>query len=150
MRTTALLDGDALDIDLPEPVTWVVANADGHGFYRVRASAPLREALVAQAQDVLSDVERYGLVDDTWASVLAGTTSVEDFLDLADGFAGETDVSVWRRLLAGLDQVDRLVDGEAGRRSRPGCARWSAPRSSGSGWEERPTTPTATASCAAR
>jgi len=68
---------------------------------------------VAQAQSVLSDVERYGLVDDTWASVLGGTTSAEAFLSLADGFGDETDISVWRRLLSGLDQIDRLVDGDA-------------------------------------
>ena len=74
VTTTVLLDGDELEIDLPEAVTWVVGNAEGHGFYRVRTSAPLREALVAQrARPHLSDVERYGLVDDTWASVLAGS-----------------------------------------------------------------------------
>src|SRR5690349_7327450 len=35
VHTTALLDGDELEIDLPEPVVWVQANADGTGFYRV-------------------------------------------------------------------------------------------------------------------
>ena len=75
-----------------------------------------------------------------------------DFLALADGFTGETDVSVWRRLLAGLDQVDRLVDGDRrGRRSRPASEPWSAPALERLGWDERAaTTPTATASCAAR
>ena len=109
----ALLDGDELDIELPGPVAWVVGNAEGHGFYRVRLSPELRTTLAATAHDTLSDVERYGLVDDTWAAVLSGTTSVAEFLDLTDGFSAETDVSVWRRLLGGLDQVDRLVDGEA-------------------------------------
>jgi puromycin-sensitive aminopeptidase len=136
--TTALLDDDTLDLPLPEPVAWVVANAQGHGFYRVRASVPLRRALVSQAQTVLSDVERYGLVDDTWASVLAGTTPVADFLDLADGFSGESDVSVWRRLLAGLDQVDRLADGE-GRLSLQARVRaLVGPALERFGWEERP------------
>jgi puromycin-sensitive aminopeptidase len=113
VRATALMEDLTLDIDPPGPVEWVVANAEGHGFYRVRASRPLREALVAQVQTVLSDVERYGLVDDTWASVLAGTTHVEEFLRLADGFTGETDVSVWRRLLGALDQIDRLAEGSS-------------------------------------
>ena len=138
VRATALLDGDTLDLDLPEPARWVVANAEGHGFYRVRASAPVREALVAQAQDVLSDVERYGLVDDTWASVLAGTTCVDDFLTLADGFTGETDVSVWRRLLAGLDQVDRLVDGAAREDLQARVRALVRPALERLGWEERP------------
>ncbi|MGH9273286.1 MAG: M1 family aminopeptidase, partial [Acidimicrobiales bacterium] len=99
VATTALLEGDTLEVPLDEPVTWVVANADGHGFYRVRWSGPLREALASYAQTGLSDVERYSLVDDTWASVLAGTTAAAAFLTLAEGFAGERDVSVWRRLL---------------------------------------------------
>ncbi len=113
ISTTALLEGEVLDLSLDEPVTWVTANADGHGFYRVRWSAPLRAALVANAQSTLSDIERYGLVDDTWASLLAGSTSAEEFLTLADGFREERDASVWRRLIASLDQLHRLVDGDA-------------------------------------
>jgi puromycin-sensitive aminopeptidase len=109
----ALLEGDALELDLGDAATWVVANADGHGFYRVRYAADLQAALADQALAVLSKVERYGLVDDTWAAVLAGAVPPADFLSLAEGVADETDASVWRRLLAGLDQLDRLVDGDA-------------------------------------
>jgi puromycin-sensitive aminopeptidase len=138
VRTSVLLEDDTLDLDLPEPVVWVVANADGHGFYRVRASAPVREALVARAQAVLSDVERYGLVDDTWASVLAGTTSIEAFLTLADGFTGESDVSVWRRLLAGLDQIDRLSEGDARTALQARVRVLVSPALERLGWEERP------------
>jgi len=137
ISTTALLDGDSLDLELPEPVAWVVANAQGHGFYRVRCSTPLREALVAQAQSVLSDVERYGLVDDTWASVLGGTTSAEAFLSLTDGFGDETDISVWRRLLGGLDQIDRLVDGDVRLALQARVRALVAPALERLGWEER-------------
>ncbi len=137
VSTTALLEDDEQDIELPEPVAWVVANAEGHGFYRVRTSAPLREALVAQAQVVLSDVERYGLVDDTWASVLAGTATTADFLTLSDGFSSETDVSVWRRLLAGLDQIDRLVDGDERAALQARVRALVTPALQRLGWEER-------------
>jgi len=109
--TTALLDGDSLDLQSDEPITWVVANVEGHGFYRVRYAAPLLAELVARAQDDLSDIERYGLVDDTWVAVLAGVTPAADFLALTAGFSGETDVSVWRRLLGALDQLDRIAEG---------------------------------------
>ena len=138
VSTTALLDGDELELRLPAPVAWVVANADGHGFYRVRTSATLREALVAQAQVVLSDVERYCLVDDTWASVLAGTTSAEDFLVLAEGFAGETDVSVWRRLLNGVEQIERLVEGPPRTALHARVRALVAPALERVGWEEQP------------
>jgi puromycin-sensitive aminopeptidase len=137
VTTTALLDDDELELRLPEPVVWVVANAEGHGFYRVRPSDELRRALVEQAHEVLSDVERYGLVDDTWASVLAGTTSADDFVALAQGFGAETDVSVWRRLLAGLDQIDRLVEGDARVDLQARVRALVGPALERLGWEER-------------
>jgi puromycin-sensitive aminopeptidase len=112
VTTTALLDGDQLEIDLPEAVSWVVANAEGAGFYRVRTSAPLRDALAAQAGTVLSDIERYGLVDDTWASVLSGGTSAEEFVALTELLAGEPDVAVWRRILGSLTEIDRVTPPE--------------------------------------
>ena len=108
-----LLEDDSLDVDLGDPAVWIVANADGHGFYRVRYSPALLAELVQRAQTLLSDVERYALVDDTWVSVLAGVTTADEFLALAAGFTGETDVAVWRRLLGALDQLDRIADGPA-------------------------------------
>ncbi|MEQ1787972.1 MAG: M1 family aminopeptidase, partial [Acidimicrobiales bacterium] len=138
VTTTALLDEEELELELPEPVTWVVANAEGRGFYRVQTSAPLRAALVAQAQVVLSDVERYGLVDDTWASVLAGSTSADDFIALAAGFSGETDVSVWRRLLAGLDQIERLREGDARAALQATVRALVGPALERLGWDDRP------------
>lgn len=133
----ALLEDQSLDIPLEAPATWVVVNAEGHGFFRVRYSTDLRQALVAQAQVVLSDVERYGLVDDTWASVLAGSTPAEEFLALADGFFGEDDVAVWRRLLAGLDQIDRLLEGEPRAEHQARVRTLVGPALERSGWEER-------------
>ena len=109
VETAVLLDGDRMEIDLPEPATWVVGNAHGHGFYRVHTSAPLRHELVARAATVLSDIERYGLVDDTWASVLAGSTPPEAFVVMAEGLTAETDIAVWRRLLGGLAEIDAVV-----------------------------------------
>ena len=110
VHTTELLDGDQLEIDLPEAVTWVVANAEGAGFYRVHTSGPLRDALAARAGE-LSDIERYGLVDDTWASVLAGRSPAEEFVGLAERLTDERDVSVWRRILGGLAELDRVMTG---------------------------------------
>jgi puromycin-sensitive aminopeptidase len=101
-------------------------------------SAPLREALVAGAA-TLSDVERYGLVDDTWVSVLAGTTPAEGYLAMADGFADERDVSVWRRLLNGVEQIERLVEGDARVRLQARVRALVGPALERVGWEDRPT-----------
>jgi len=108
-----LLDGPSLDIDLVEPVEWLLANTEGTGFYRVRYAPDLLAALVAHAQRDLSPIERYGLVDDQWAGVLAGDRSAHDFLVLAEAFAAETDLSVWQRIVGGLGALDRLVEGDA-------------------------------------
>ena len=108
-----LLDGPSIDIDLVEPATWIFVNTEGTGFYRARYSPDLRAALVTHAQTDLSPIERYGLVDDIWASVLAGDLEAHDFLDMADAFSAETDLSVWQRIVAGLGALDRIVDGDA-------------------------------------
>ena len=50
----------------------------------------------------LAPSERYQLVDDTWATVLAGSTEASTFIDLARSFADETDLAVWGCILTGL------------------------------------------------
>ena len=108
-----LLDGESVDIDLVEQATWLLANTEGTGFYRTRYAPDLRASLVAHAQSELSPIERYGLVDDIWSSVLAGDLEANDFLVTAEAFAEETDLSVWQRIIGGLTALDRIVDGEA-------------------------------------
>jgi len=109
-----LLEGAPLDIELPG-ADWAQVNANGSGFYRVHYDATLRAALTERAQEVLAPVERYGLVDDAWSSVLAGRTTATEFCDLARAFADETDLAVWQRLIGALDALDRLLDGDARR-----------------------------------
>jgi len=107
-----LLDQPSIDIDLIEPATWIYVNTEGTGFYRARYAPDLRAALVAHAQTDLSAIERYGLVDDIWASVLAGDLEAHDFLEVAEAFREEADLSVWQRIIAGLTALDRIVEGD--------------------------------------
>ena len=69
----------------------------------------LLQALAGRAQNELTPLERYNLVDDTWASVMAGTTSVAEYKDFVRGFADETDLSVWQRVVGTLATLDRIV-----------------------------------------
>jgi len=108
-----LLDQRSIDIELVEPATWVLANTEGTGFYRAKYAPDLRSALITHAQTELSAIERYGLVDDIWASVLAGDLEAHDFLEMAEAFNDETDLSVWQRIVAGLNALDRVVDGDS-------------------------------------
>ena len=108
-----LIDGDSIEVDMIEAVDWVLANTEGTGFYRVAYAPDLRSALVAKAQSDLSPIERYGLVDDAWAAVLADRMTAVDFLTMLEGFTDETDLSVWQRIVGALGSLDRLVDGES-------------------------------------
>ena len=114
----ALLEGDLLELDLPGELDWVLVNAGGSGFYRVRYSRELLHRLVSSGRADLQPLERYGLVDDAWAAVLAGDATVAEFLELVRGFADETDLSVWQRITGALRAIDRLAD----ERSRPALA----------------------------
>jgi puromycin-sensitive aminopeptidase len=108
-----LLDGDSVDIPVLEEIDWVLVNSEGTGFYRVRYAPQLREALASRAQSELSPIERYGLIDDAWATVLAdGMTSIH-FLELLDEFSTETDLSVWQRIVGTLGSLDRLLVSDA-------------------------------------
>jgi puromycin-sensitive aminopeptidase len=114
---TGLLDGDVLELGLghgqpPRPLPWVNANLGAHGFYRVRYEPPLLDALLDNLAS-LTALERYTLVDDAWAAVLAGTGDALSYLAMVGRLDDERDLSVWERITAGLTAIDRLVEGEA-------------------------------------
>ena len=104
---------DELRLPLAGDPDWLVANGEGDGFFRVAYDTPLLQRTVARAQDTLYPIERYALIDDAWAFVLADRMTAPDWLELAEGFADERDLTVWERLLGGLRSLDRLVDGLA-------------------------------------
>ncbi len=134
----ALLETDTLDLDLGGDADWIVVNAGGHGFYRVRYAPTLLQHLKPVMMQHLKPIERYGLVDDTWASVLSGSTSAVDFLDFAQGFREETDLDVWTALSSCLSQLDRLLDGEARQRYQAVLRDVYGPALERLGWEPRP------------
>jgi len=91
-------------------VDWAVVNAGGHGYYRVRYSSELLLSLKRHLQTMLSPVERFNLVNDTWASTLAGLTSLTDYLELIDLLRDEQDLNVWTSVLISCHQLNRILD----------------------------------------
>jgi len=75
------------------PVRFVYGNADEGGFF-----CPLHDPeelrLLAGALDVISAVERMGLLSHQWAIVRAGRARIDAFLDLAMAFGEERDPDV--------------------------------------------------------
>ncbi len=94
----------------PEPLSWpappadkaVVVNAGGSGFYRVQYDEGGRHQL-ADAFGSLATLERFNLLSDAWAAVVAARTGLGDFLLIAEAARYELD----RRVGAG-DRCARL------------------------------------------
>ena len=131
-----LVEADGLDVRLAHPDALFVANADGAAFVRTFYDDELRGRLVARAAE-LSPAERQGLVDDAWASVVAGRAPVGTFLDLVLGFSDETAPAVWQTMLLGLAWCDRFLDGGPRERFRDAVRELVRPAVGRLGWESR-------------
>ena len=133
-----LLEAASVEIALDEAADSVLVNAGGDGFYRVEYSADLLEVLVSTMADNLAAIERYGLVDDTWSSVMTGGTTSPEFLAFAAGFKDESDPDVWRALTGTLTALSRLLDDEPLERFRAYVRDLVAPAHNRLGWESSP------------
>jgi len=107
-RRVLLSEGETT-VELGSNVEWVIANEQGNGFYRVRYAPELLRTLTGALQESLSPVERFNLVNDTWASVVAGLSPATEFLDLVPLFKDETDRNVWVAVIGGLEYVNRML-----------------------------------------
>jgi len=103
-----LLEGAEERVKLPAGCTAALANAGGHGFYRVRYAGDLREALVARLS-TLEPIERFSLVNDMWAAAMAGLVPVTDYLDLTARFREERDRNVWSSILGAFAALNRVT-----------------------------------------
>ncbi len=130
-----LLDGDEINVPLLAPGALVVVNAGANGFFRVEYDAELLGRLSGSALATLSTAERYSLVDDAWASVVAGRLSGEAYARFVRGFADEPDLAVWEILLNGLGWIDRFVDGDGRERFRGYVRALVAPALERLGWQ---------------
>ena len=68
------MTGQEMRIPLSSQPEWVVINSGGHGFYRVQYAPDLHKRLTNNLYDTLSAVERFNLINDTWAAAQAGLT----------------------------------------------------------------------------
>ena len=130
-----LIEADGAELELLSPDAVVIANAGSASFVRVWYDDELRSRVVARAVDVLSPIERYSLVDDAWAAVVAGKASAGSFLDLVEGSKDETDLRVWQAILGGLGWLDRFVEGEPRERLRAFVRDLVRPALARLGWE---------------
>jgi puromycin-sensitive aminopeptidase len=105
---TLLSGGEAATYDIGRADA-VLVNAGGHGFYRVRYAPDLLAPLVG-ALDRLEAIERFNLINDAWAAVLAGLTPLVEYLDLTRHFHGERDKNVWSVIVGSFHLLNRIVE----------------------------------------
>jgi puromycin-sensitive aminopeptidase len=133
-RSLLLADGE-ITTEVPADAR-VVIDAGGEGFYRVAYPPEWRAELVASG--ALRPLERFSIVDDCWAALLAGRTAAPELLELAWQLRDDDDLVVWRLLITVLRGLARLVDGDALERLRARVAEVLAPVSYRLGWEPAP------------
>ncbi len=136
-ETTVLLVDDRTVVALADPDSTVVVNAGGHGFVRVTYDVTLMGRLGGKVLAALGAIDRYNLVADAWASVVARRLGAADFLTFARGFADETDLAVWQALITGLNGCDRLVDDASRVRFAATVRALIAPATHRLGWQPR-------------
>ncbi|MDH5195572.1 MAG: M1 family metallopeptidase, partial [Nitrospira sp.] len=125
-------------IDLPAGVTSILVNEGGHGFYRVRYQEMLLQQLLDQGLERLAAIERFALVSDAWATTVAGSMPLADYLQLTAHFKSERDKNVWAVLLESFSFLNRIVVPE----DRPALEAFVrsrvAPAVNDLGWEPKP------------
>ncbi|HEX4434204.1 MAG TPA: M1 family aminopeptidase [Acidimicrobiales bacterium] len=100
---------DAAPESIPEAGQGLaVVNAGGWGMFRVGYDAAHRTALAEQLPE-LTPLERANLLADTWATTLAGHTTLQDFLVLAARLGNETDPAAWSPVGAALVLTKRIA-----------------------------------------
>jgi aminopeptidase N len=102
---TELITAPQQKVSMPECDSWVFADANGNGYYRIKYDSDSFERLTRNAEKDLNPPERLVLVRDTWAAVRAGEQPIGDFMHLADALAAERNSVVVGQMNRQLDYI---------------------------------------------
>jgi puromycin-sensitive aminopeptidase len=128
---TLIPDAEAR-VDLGQKADAAVINDGGWGFYRVQYPVEHLAALVGSG---LSALERFNLVSDVWAMVLAGRAPLTDFTEVVGLLADDDDPNVWAAMLGPLAFLDRVVSDDDRELLRQFVRRVAGPVFAALGWE---------------
>jgi puromycin-sensitive aminopeptidase len=116
VRTEKLVFGEReREVALQPGFQYVVINAGGSGFYRVRYARELLTGLLSAPFERLEVIERFNLVNDSWALVRAQKLGSDTYLELVQKLSAESDPSVWSVIGGSLQSLHRI----ASRQDRP-------------------------------
>jgi puromycin-sensitive aminopeptidase len=105
-----LLTEKKTTLTIPPDIEHIVINEGGHGFYRVHYGPHLFKRLLDAGLEKLAAIERFNLVNDVWATIVAGLRSLEDYLDLTGRFKEERDKNVWAILIDSFAFLNRIIE----------------------------------------
>ncbi len=100
------------EVSLHKGFHYVAVNAGGSGFYRVRYAQELLSALLTAPFERLEVIERFNLVNDSWAFVRAQKLGSDVYLDLVHKLSGERDPSVWSVIGGSLQALHSITSGK--------------------------------------
>ncbi len=102
-----LIESRPVSVELPDDAVCVVVNQGGWGFFRVAYDAALWDRLMRYLSR-LSPLERLAIVDDVWASVVAGEVSLTQAVALWRQLGDERDPDVWGSVGTSLAVLKRM------------------------------------------
>ena len=95
-------------VELPGEPKFVLLNEHGNGFFRAAYEPKLLDMLIPNLH-ALDSLERFALVNDTWAATLAGECEVPQLLQMLWINRGDDDPSVWTAMVSPLRMLDKVV-----------------------------------------
>ena len=104
-----LLDGPSTVVPVDGDIDWFIANAGGHGFFRVWYTRQADFHALLDRLSELDDLERYTVADDAVAFVQAGQATAASFLEVAEIYKHEPDQAIWQTIIGGLSGLNHHV-----------------------------------------
>ena len=113
----------------------LMLNSGGSGFYRVTYTKEQLNYLRSIMFRDLSPIERYSVLDDTWASLLSNNTNVSNFYEFLLNFSEESDMDVWTLVSACLYKLEKITDKKVKSSFQKQIIKLVEPKFSELGWE---------------
>jgi puromycin-sensitive aminopeptidase len=100
------------EVAVPRGFAYAVVNAGGSGFYRVRYEREMLAGLLSAPFERLQVIERFNLVNDSWALVRAQKLGCDTYLDIVRKLSAESDPNVWSVIGGSLQSLHRITSGQ--------------------------------------
>ena len=110
-----------MNFEIPTNVSWIKANVNASGYYRVNYEPAIWTSLIrlmnSGGHSIFSPADRAQLLDDAYSLAWAGVVNVTVPLSLSQYLVNETEYLPWSTALTHLRKLDSLLSIRTARRS---------------------------------